>query len=541
MKNLIVFFFLSSWLIFNSLDGFSQQSKCGVSASDSSICLGSKVVLAVSLPQPDATNTISVPIVAPLYSGLASWTYNQDGTILENYSRTYGLPGMLVYGDSTQMYGAIEATIKQTGAGPSANAGVAMAVTRSSKYEGHPFNGANCYFLSILDGHVSLNNTEIPGEIKGMDIPGLSVVNWNKIKLEILPNAHIYGYVNDKLYIDYAIPNGIVPKGRFALVTANSWNQYKAISSYSFPLEILWSTGETTQQIGVSPIKSSTYNVAVKGAFKTCNNFISIEVNQPAFSVLNASICKGEKYWFNNQNLTVAGTYTISLTSAAGCDSTATLNLKVNESSANTIITSVCDSYTAQDGKIYTQSGTYIVKLPNKAGCDSIITTKLTVLNPVSPVLSIVGDTVTCKNSYLSYQWYDGLGKIQGATSKQFIITKSGSYSLSVVDVNGCALVSSPVKLIYSSAESIQASAYKILVVPNPNNGKFNIRIEGILDKKCKLQLINSAGQVQLVKDFASIINSGYTDFDVSELAKGIYYLQVISDKFRHTEKIIVN
>lgn len=541
MKNLIVFFFLTNWFLFNSLNGFSQQSKCGISASDSSICLGSKVNLTVSLPQPDSTNTIAVPIVAPLYSGLASWTYNQDGTLLENYSNTYGLPGMLVFGDSTQMYGGIEATIKQTGAGWYANAGVAMAVTRSSKYEGHPFNGANCYFLSISDGHVSLNNAEIPGEIIGKDIPGLSVVNWNKIKLEILPNAHIYGYVNDVLYIDYTIPGGIVPKGRFALVTANSWNQYKSISSYSFPLEVLWSTGDTTQVIEVYPKKSTVYNVAVKGAFKTCNNFFSIEVKQPATSVLNASICKGEKYRFNNQNLTEEGTYTVSLTSVDGCDSTATLNLKVNESSFYTQFITVCDSFFGPEGNIWTQSGSYIFTLPNKAGCDSIITTELTVLNPVSPILSIVGDTLTCQNSYLSYQWYDELGKIQGKTSNQLIITKSGSYSLSVIDVNGCTLVSNEVTIVYSSAKSIPANTYKIQVFPNPNNGKFSIRTEGIHDKKCQLQFVNSVGQVQLVKNFSNINNSGNSDVDVTELAKGIYYLQFISDKFQHTEKIIIN
>ncbi|MBK6281653.1 MAG: hypothetical protein IPF54_02360 [Draconibacterium sp.] len=114
------------------------------------------------------------------------------------------------------MYGAIEAVIRQTGSGGNDFAGVAMAVKRNLNDANYPFNGAGCYLLSIYNGHISLNNIETPGEIIGKDIPGLSVANWNKLKLEILPNAHIYGYVNDALYIDYAIPNGIVPKGRFA-------------------------------------------------------------------------------------------------------------------------------------------------------------------------------------------------------------------------------------------------------------------------------------------------------------------------------------
>lgn len=538
MRNSAIFVFV---LFFGlTITGYAQQSKCGIQASDSTICLGDRVILSVNLPKPDATNTLPVPIKSPIYSGLGNWTQKPDGSLIENYSWTYGLPGMLVYGDSTQMFGAIEASVKQTGEGPMAYAGVAMAVKRNSKASDHPFNGTGCYLLSISNGHVSLNNVETPGEVIGANVPGLSVTEWNKVKLEISPNAHVLGYVNDVLYIDYAIPNGVVPKGRFALVTANSWNQYKSVSSWSFPLEIKWSTGETAPVIGVSPAKTTVYNVVVKGAFQTCNNFISINVNQPAFSVQNASICKGEKYRFNNQNLTEAGTYTISLVSVAGCDSTATLNLKVNESTASSIEKTACGNYLAPDGKVYTESGTYISKIPNVAGCDSVITTKLTVFHPAIPELLIVGDTLTSKDSFHSYQWYSGSAKIQGATTKQLIITKSGTYFLEAMDGNGCKSVSKAAKLIYSNSETLQTQRHSIWVIPNPNNGKFRIRFEDALNAPCKIQLINGSGQVQKALNFDSFGNVGDVEMDVAGLPTGIYYLQLISDNYRHTEKVVI-
>jgi len=540
MKNLFVFLIAMIMVISNSMNGYAQQSNCAVQASDSAICLGGRVILSVTLPKPDATNTISVPIGTPLYSGLASWDYKPGVSLIGNYSWTYGLPGMLVYGDSTQRYGAVEAEIQQSSGGAFGSAGVAMAVNRNTNNDGHPFNGPGCYFLFISGGRVSLNNGAGPGEIIGADVPGLLPDAWNKLKLEILPNAHIYGYVNDMLYIEYAIPTGIVPKGRFALVTMNGGNQYKDVSSYTFPLEILWSTGETTTSIAVKPTQTMVYSVAVKGAFQTCTNFIDIVVNQPAFSTLNASICKGEKYRFNNQNLTLSGSYTISLISAAGCDSTATLNLTVKESSASTMEITTCDSYTAQNGMVYTQSGTYKTIIPNVLGCDSIITTKLTVLHPVTPDITIVGDTLTSLSSYISYQWYDGSGRIKEATSKQFIIKKSGSYFLEAIDRDGCKSVSTPVQLIYSSSEVLPTNERKITVMPNPSNGKFRVRIEGIGKEYCKMQVINATGQVLWVMDYGSAGNFEDQVVDVSGLAKGIYYLQFVGEKFRQSEKVII-
>jgi len=92
----------------------------------------------------------------------------------------------------------------------------------------------------------------------------------------------------------------------------------------------LWSTGETTPSISVSPTETTTYSVTVTQGGQTCTSDVTIAVNQPTTETVNASITEGETYSFNGQNLTTAGTYTASLQNAAGCDSVVTLNLTVN-------------------------------------------------------------------------------------------------------------------------------------------------------------------------------------------------------------------
>ena len=65
---------------------------------------------------------------------------------------------------------------------------------------------------------------------------------------------------------------------------------------------------------------------------------------------------------------------------SAGCDSTATLNLTINNSDVTTSSVTACDSY-IWDGVTYTSSGAYINVYTNASGCDSTHTLNLTINN----------------------------------------------------------------------------------------------------------------------------------------------------------------
>ena len=70
------------------------------------------------------------------------------------------------------------------------------------------------------------------------------------------------------------------------------------------------------------------------------------------------------------------------LTTVNGCDSTAILNLTINNSNTGIDIQEHCDIYTWIDGVTYTASNnTATHTLTNASGCDSVVTLDLTILD----------------------------------------------------------------------------------------------------------------------------------------------------------------
>jgi hypothetical protein len=111
-----------------------------------------------------------------------------------------------------------------------------------------------------------------------------------------------------------------------------------------------------------------------------CDSTITIHltVNQSTFSSITETVC--DSYTApDGQVYTTSGMKTAIIPNTAGCDSTITIHLTVNQSTISTLTETVCDSYTAPDGQIYTTSGMKTAVIPNAAGCDSTITINLTV------------------------------------------------------------------------------------------------------------------------------------------------------------------
>ena len=113
-----------------------------------------------------------------------------------------------------------------------------------------------------------------------------------------------------------------------------------------------------------------------------CDVFtLNLTIRNSTAGSQNVDVCDTYTWAANSMTYTTSGVYTATLTNAAGCDSTATLNLTIRKSTAGSQTLTVCSSsYTwPANSMTYTTTGVYTATLTNAAGCDSTATLNLTI------------------------------------------------------------------------------------------------------------------------------------------------------------------
>jgi hypothetical protein len=216
-------------------------------------------------------------------------------------------------------------------------------------------------------------------------------------------------------------------------------------------------------------------NFALTG---TGSNFVD-GVNNA--TVVSATLCAGQSYSFNGQNLTAAGVYSATLTSSQGCDSIVQLTLQV----ADTAVTQLQATLTAaQTGATY--------------------------------------QWVDCGNNYAA---------ITNATAQSYTATTNGSYAV-IISWNGCVDTSACKSVTVSGLNS--ASETGLMVYPNPAVNQLTVKTD--VPAITEFGLYDMAGK----KIFESrrLLSNAF-DFDISFLPKGTYIFQITSAQKNMHVKVV--
>ena len=129
--------------------------------------------------------------------------------------------------------------------------------------------------------------------------------------------------------------------------------------------------------------KAGTYRDTIQSVYgcDSVNTLILTIAPMIQGAPLEQTICYGSSYTWNGKTYASAGTYKDTLVTAAGCDSIATLVIKV----ADILIGvpqkhGICEGATyTWNGKVYDKAGTYKDTITSVAGCDSVATLELSV------------------------------------------------------------------------------------------------------------------------------------------------------------------
>jgi PKD repeat protein len=168
----------------------------------------------------------------------------------------------------------------------------------------------------------------------------------------------------------------------------------------------------------------------------------------------------------------------------------------------------------------YANSGQYSVTLiaTNSSGNDTLTETNLiTIFPPASVNISQNLDTLFAPQGFPSYQWYQGSTTLLNETNYFYVFTQDGSYSVLVLDSNGCPSMDS-VYAVNVSVFDLASGRSVIRAFPNPTRDKISINLESTGGY---FELTDVSGKLLLRK----MITTLKSEIDMSSFESGLYFL----------------
>jgi len=148
------------------------------------------------------------------------------------------------------------------------------------------------------------------------------------------------------------------------------------------------------------------YRDTIRGSLG-CDSIITnvdLVVTPPPVFTITTTICAGQEYTMpSGRKVNTTGVYTDTLHAPAGCDSLVTVSLTVNASVPLNVNASICagSSYTLPSGKVVDVAGMYTDTLSTAAGCDSVVITTLRVVSPKTAARTVT----ICEGDQYRLQW----------------------------------------------------------------------------------------------------------------------------------------
>ena len=254
---------------------------------------------------------------------------------------------------------------------------------------------------------------------------------------------------------------------------------------------------------GNSYAGAGAYSINLTGS-SGCDSVATLQlITVPAAtSITNIATCNNQlPLSWNGNNYNSFGIYIVTLTSSAGCDSIATLNLVVNETSTSNTTAITCSNELpySWNGQNYNGSGNYTITLTNSSGCDSIATLQLTV-NPVQ----LSSNNISICSSALPFNW----------NGQNY--NTSGTYTATLLSSNGCDSIATLI-LTVNPSPAIPAVVSPIIYCEQDNSIALSATIT---TTGSALEWYNTAtgGSGNANAPIPSTLIAGNTNYYVSQL-----------------------
>ncbi len=275
--------------------------------------------------------------------------------------------------------------------------------------------------------------------------------------------------------------------------------------------------------------QSGTYSERLTGT-TGCDSTIvlMLDVTQAYEVEQNVTICPGDTFQLGRQNLTRTGTYIAFLETNTGCDSTVTINLTVQEDARETIQVTLCEGETYQFGdQMLTEPGTYMETLTSVSGCDSTVTLELD-FEVFAPMVFIDDNGAIVieglDNAQFELLDCDADSILSASDSPFFMPEEDGNYAI-IVTTEACKDTTQCVNYIATSTEEL-LSEQQFQLFPNPGREMITIEVEGDILGRYEMQILDLRGK-QFMRSELQLLPKAQVN--VQELPAGMYLIHLVN------------
>ncbi|MFA7081298.1 MAG: leucine-rich repeat domain-containing protein [Bacteroidales bacterium] len=303
------------------------------------------------------------------------------------------------------------------------------------------------------------------------------------------------------------------------------------ISSYSFH--------DVPRTIPVFVPYSSLQSYQTAQYWSEFTNYHSIGSHQ----IIHTSFCEGDTFTNYGANIDSAGTYFLIYN-----NDSILLTLLVSPTYSETISATICqgDSYTL-NGFNQSTAGTHVLNLQSINGCDSIITLNLIVNEVQTPTnLSLQRNQNHFELSWQSdadnFSIYRNNVLVFSTTNTVFIDTNvidgtNYCYKVRAFDED-CEAESIEICQVFTGLNDIIDNPIQITLYPNPTSSSSRLEIDNVKGK-VEITITDISGRV--IQRMSTRANNKFeTNLDLRNQSKGIYFINIITEKTKRTEKLVL-
>ena len=180
------------------------------------------------------------------------------------------------------------------------------------------------------------------------------------------------------------------------------------------------------------------------------------------------------------------------------------------------------------------EEGDYSMTVTSANGCSATSATTVVVVNPLptAPVITMSFDSLLASGTGM-FQWFLNGLPITGAMDAWWIPTADGTYTVRIVDTNGCMNTSEGFVFLTTSIPALRTPTLQVM--PNPSNGSFTIQVPNAGGRA--FEIMDATGKCVLTGS----LTDTRTVVDLGHAQSGVYFLRMLQSGNTPVIRIVIS